>query len=105
MKSQAALRANRKYLLTHPWMRTLTAIRTRCYNKNQPNYKWYGARGIKCQITKDEIRYLWVRDRAGRNEMMAVRYGYVHEGPVSTSLARLLLDTPQPEIQVEVCDN
>ena len=40
-----------------------------------------------------------------RNEMMAVWYGYVHEGPVSASLARLLLDTPQPEIQVEVCDN
>lgn len=31
----------------HPLYKKWGAIKTRCYNKNAPNYKWYGARGIK----------------------------------------------------------
>ena len=53
----------------------------------------------------NRLYFAYFKMKQVRNEMMAVRYGYVHEGPVSASLARLLLDTPQPEIQVEVCDN
>ena len=55
-------RAN--YMAAHPEYQILIDIRQRCGNPNNPAYRWYGERGIKCQITRMEIRYLWNRDRA-----------------------------------------
>ncbi len=47
-----------------PWLYTLKAIKSRCYNKNRVSYKYYGGRGIECRITVDELKELWFRDKA-----------------------------------------
>lgn len=41
------------------WERTLYAIRQRCNNPNWKNFHRYGGRGIKCLITKGELKRLW----------------------------------------------
>jgi hypothetical protein len=56
--------ATYKYLDKNPWVRTFYGIKSRCENSNQPNYKWYGARGIKCLLTIPEVKELWLRDDA-----------------------------------------
>jgi hypothetical protein len=38
--------------------------RQRCNNKKLPIYHRYGGRGIKCLISKEELKALWVRDKA-----------------------------------------
>lgn len=48
----------------YPWKNTLSYIKTRCNNKNSQFYKDYGARGIKCLITAEELKFLWFRDKA-----------------------------------------
>jgi len=47
-----------------PWMQSYRAIHHRCNNPNASDYKYYGGRGIKCLITKDEVKFLWFRDKA-----------------------------------------
>jgi hypothetical protein len=47
-----------------PWYKHLKAARQRCNDKNASNYKWYGAKGIKCLLTIKDIKYLWNRDKA-----------------------------------------
>lgn len=54
---------NRKYKLSHPWQPCLTSARYRC-NKNCKTYKYYGARGIKCLLTLEQVKELWLRDNA-----------------------------------------
>lgn len=49
-----------RYLKSHPWMKTLNGILSRCTSKAQPYYK----KGIKNFLTAKEIRYLWFRDKA-----------------------------------------
>lgn len=44
---------------TDPWARTLYSIRGRV--KSNP---WYVKKGIKCLITADELKALWIRDKA-----------------------------------------
>ena len=48
----------------YPWKRTLINIKSRCNNKNHPRYKDYGGRGIECNITEEELKFLWFRDKA-----------------------------------------
>ena len=64
MQTPAARLAVRKYQQSHPWIRSLFAIRLRCNNKRSISYGHYGARGIKCLITLNEIEFLWHRDYA-----------------------------------------
>lgn len=52
------------YRKNKPWVRTLESIKYRCNNKNSPKYHRYGERGIKCLITKEEVKFLWFRDKA-----------------------------------------
>ena len=47
-----------------PWLTALHGIHDRINNKNNPEYHRYGGRGIKCYLTKDEIKELWFRDKA-----------------------------------------
>lgn len=54
----------RKWLESHPWCRTLHHIRSRCHSPTNRKYPLYGGRGIKCLLTKDEIKLLWDRDKA-----------------------------------------
>lgn len=37
----------------------LKAARQRCNDKNASNYKWYGAKGIKCELTINDVEKLW----------------------------------------------
>lgn len=53
-----------RYKQNYPWIKTLHYIRARCNNPNHNNYKKYGAKGIKCLITKEELKVLWFRDKA-----------------------------------------
>lgn len=54
----------REFYIQHPWMQSYRAIKHRCNNSNASDYKYYGGRGIKCLITRDEIKKLWFRDKA-----------------------------------------
>lgn len=47
---------------SNPEKHILKNIQQRCNNKNNPSYKYYGGRGIKCNITEKEIRQLMDRD-------------------------------------------
>jgi hypothetical protein len=47
-----------KWLLHWRW------ARERCQRVNAPNYRFYGAIGIKFFLTKQQIHLLWLRDRA-----------------------------------------
>lgn len=52
------------YHKNNPWRKPLNHAKNRCNNINNKRYKDYGARGIKCLITLDEIKELWFRDKA-----------------------------------------
>lgn len=49
---------------TNPWKKTFVNIKERCNNKNCKDYPNYGASGIKCLITSEELKRLWFRDKA-----------------------------------------
>jgi len=54
----------RKLMLEKPWRSHYFNAKNRCTNKNNQDYKTYGGRGIKFLLTMDEIKELWIRDRA-----------------------------------------
>lgn len=47
-----------------PWVITYTNGKQRCENPKHPSYKNYGAKGIKFELTLDELESLWMRDKA-----------------------------------------
>jgi hypothetical protein len=53
-----------KQINNDPYKYILKSIKFRCENPNCERYKNYGGRGIKCLITKEEIKELWYRDKA-----------------------------------------
>ena len=58
------IRINQKqYNKNFPWKRTMSHIKYRCNNPKCKAYNRYGGRGIKCLITEDEIKQLWIRDK------------------------------------------
>ena len=50
--------------IARPWVRSFYNAKTRCESPTVNKYKYYGGAGIKCLLTKDEVRQLWHRDRA-----------------------------------------
>ena len=54
----------KEYYDEFPWKLTFININQRCNNKNHPQYKDYGGRGIKCFISEEELKFLWFRDNA-----------------------------------------
>lgn len=54
----------KQYYIDNPWMQSFRAIQYRCTNVNAIDYKYYGGRGIKNLLTKEEIKFLWFRDKA-----------------------------------------
>lgn len=65
--SEAVRRARkfqRNWVKSNPWYVKFMAIRYRTNNKKSVSYKYYGARGIKCLITVDELKKIWFRDKA-----------------------------------------
>lgn len=55
---------NKKFRKDNPWMESWYKIRQRCNNPNNKDYHRYGKRGIESRITKEEIKFLWFRDKA-----------------------------------------
>jgi hypothetical protein len=56
------LEKSRKERRLNPENNIFYHIWHRCNNPNDANYKYYGGRGIKCLITKEEIRQIMERD-------------------------------------------
>ncbi len=52
------------YLQNNPWLPALYNARKRCVNPNDKRYYRYGARGIKCLLTVEQVKKLWIRDNA-----------------------------------------
>lgn len=52
------------YYKKHPYVKTLNNIRQRCNNPKNPKYAYYGGRGIKCLLTRKDIKFIWFRDKA-----------------------------------------
>ena len=40
-------------------------IKQRCENKRSPQYRSYGAKGIRCLLSVQDLEIIWKRDRAG----------------------------------------
>ena len=54
-----------KYKARKPWIRLLEYCRRRC--NDGPGGDWYpnyGAKGIKCDLTSNELQAVWERDKA-----------------------------------------
>ena len=54
----------RNYQEARPWYFSYSSAKTRCTNKNVACYYRYGGRGIKFLLTREEVAYLWGRDKA-----------------------------------------
>lgn len=50
----------------YPWIYILQDIKQRCENPNDSHYQWYGQKGIKNYLSKNDIKILWFRDSADR---------------------------------------
>ena len=50
----------KKYLKANPWMKHLHSINSRCGYRKSSYYK----RGIKNLISKEDLKFLWFRDKA-----------------------------------------
>ena len=48
------------------WKNSFHNARYRCINPKDRKYKYYGGRGIKFLITKEEMASIWTRDNAER---------------------------------------
>lgn len=47
-----------------PWETNFYLANARCNNPKNPCYKYYGSKGVKFLISKQEIKNLWFRDEA-----------------------------------------
>jgi hypothetical protein len=64
LHKEIILKRHKKNKELYPWKRTLTSIKQRCNNPKNKEFKDYGGRGIKCFITSEELKTLWIRDNA-----------------------------------------
>ena len=48
----------------YPFKKLLKNLRQRCENPNQPAYKYYGKKGVKCLLMEQDLKFLWRRDNA-----------------------------------------
>ena len=49
----------------YPWISSFYKAKERCNNPNHDAYKYYGGRGIRFFLTKEELSFIWERDGAG----------------------------------------
>ena len=47
-----------------PWMASWENANKRCYNPNNPRYKYYGGKGIRNLLRPEDFKLLWFRDKA-----------------------------------------
>lgn len=50
--------------LNAPWMLYKKNAMARCINPKEPKYKYYGGKGIKYLLSNDDLKFMWVRDKA-----------------------------------------
>lgn len=48
----------------NPYSMNLISAKQRCSNPKNVGFRYYGARGIKCLLTLNQVRNLWFRDKA-----------------------------------------
>ena len=53
-----------KYKKQCPWVKVYYHIDSRCNNTRDDSYDMYGAKGIKNFLTKEDVKFLWERDKA-----------------------------------------
>jgi len=51
-----------------PWYVHWDAAHTRCTNPKAINYNHYGAKGIKFEMTVEDVKYLWILDKADQQK-------------------------------------
>jgi len=56
--------AQKKYHKNNSWMNYYFRAKDRCTNSNNPSYRNYGGKGIKFKLSKEQIKSLWIRDKA-----------------------------------------
>lgn len=61
-KEKVAKKRKQK-LLDVPWERFMNSIWNRCYNPNHARYPRYGGIGIINLLTKEDLKFLWFRDK------------------------------------------
>lgn len=61
-----------KYRNKYPWISFYTNAKQRCTNPKHPSYKNYGAKGIRFELTVDEVKELWFRDKAYKLESPSI---------------------------------
>lgn len=54
----------RNHRKRNPWYYHFYGARYRCESPKCVSYKYYGAKGITFQLTMEEVKALWIRDRA-----------------------------------------
>ena len=56
----------REHRKNNPWINSYFNAKQRCENPNNPNYPWWGAKGIKFYLTMEEIKELWFKYKADK---------------------------------------
>jgi hypothetical protein len=51
-------------ILVQRLKKTLMNIHSRCFDKRDKHYKYYGGKGIGCILTLDDLVYLWEKNKA-----------------------------------------
>jgi len=54
----------KRRLLREPWWVYLRSAKRRCTDTKLVSYKYYGAKGVTCTLTLEEVKTLWFRDKA-----------------------------------------
>jgi hypothetical protein len=54
----------KKYLKDRPWYGSWSCAKTRCTNEKVKCFHRYGGRGIEFLLTKEDVAFLWGRDKA-----------------------------------------
>ena len=47
-------------------------LKSRCGNPNDKKYKYYGGKGIKIKLTKEDLFILWERDKADKMKQPSI---------------------------------
>lgn len=55
-----------KYKHLNPWIIVYHNAKQRCENQNHNRYQYYGGKGIKFLMTKNEIKQIYLRDQASK---------------------------------------
>lgn len=61
-RKRADRRSGNIFAMIHHW------VKSRCENKGQSRYRYYGGLGIECRITQEDIAICWLRDRGWQME-------------------------------------